>query len=192
MANLLKSMYDSGLAEAMRTSLLGFPLVETVHVVAITLVVGTVLIVDLRLLGLASGQRAYTRVSSDLLKWTWIGFAVALVTGLIMFSSNAMVYFENTALRIKFALMLAAGINMVIFHFLSEKSVRDDRSAGPAAAKIAAILSLCLWVGVVVAGRWAGFTLAGKTDAGAAADMNFDDFLGGGDPAAPPAPAPVK
>ncbi len=190
MANLLQSLYDTGLAETLRTSLLAFPLVETVHVVAITLVVGTILIVDLRLLGVASGRRPYTRLSSELLKWTWIGFAIAVVSGVIMFTSNAMVYFENTAFRLKMIMMLVAGINMVIFQFLTEKSVRlwDDRPSGPPAAKIAAVVSLCMWVSVVVAGRWIGFTLAGKTEAPAAADMNFEDFLGDSSEAPPPAP----
>jgi hypothetical protein len=103
------------------------------------------------------------------------------------------VYFNNTSFRIKMVLMLLAGINMAIFQLLTERSVKlwDDRPAAPSAGKIAAILSLCLWIGVICAGRVIGFTSTQKaTETAPPADVNFDDFLSG-DAAGPPPPAPA-
>lgn len=193
---LMQSLFDLGLSETLRQSLYAFPLIESVHVIAITLVFGTIVIVDLRLLGVASGHRPFTRLAPELLKWTWMAFALAAVTGSLMFISNAVVYFHSTPFRIKMVLMALAGINMAIFQVLTEKSVHlwDDRPVAPPAGRIAALLSLCLWIGVICAGRVIGFGLAGKTvaeppPAGAAA-VDFDDFLGSG-PAAPPPAANV-
>ncbi len=81
MENLMQGLFDLGLAQQIRASLYAFPLIEAAHVIAITLVFGTISIVDLRLLGVASGHRPYTKLSSELLKWTWIAFALAVITG---------------------------------------------------------------------------------------------------------------
>ncbi len=198
MENLMQGLFDLGLANQIRTSLFAFPLIEAAHVIAITLVFGTIAVVDLRLLGVASGHRPYTKLSSELLKWTWLFFALAVITGGLMFISNAVVYFNNTPFRIKMVLMLLAGINMAVFQLLTEKSVKlwDDRPMAPAAGRIAAILSLCLWIGVICAGRVIGFTSTQKaTEAAPPSDVNFDDFLGGdstepppAEPVTPPAP----
>ncbi len=201
MESLLQTLHDLPLADSMRKSLYLFPLIEAAHVIAIALVFSTIAVVDLRLLGVASGGRRYSRLSSELLKFTWFAFGLAVVTGSLMFISNAVIYFNNTPFRIKMILMLLAGVNMAIFQFVTERSVKqwDDRPSAPTAGKIAGILSLCFWIGVICAGRVIGFTLSGKAAEAAPppADMNFDDFLGGDSdapppatPATPPTPAP--
>ena len=91
--------------------------IETIHVIAITLVFGTIAIVDFRLLGLGSNNRPVTELCRDVLPWTWIAFAFAAVTGGLLFVSHATQYFGNTAFRAKMLLMLLAGINMVVFEF---------------------------------------------------------------------------
>src|SRR5450631_295648 len=91
----LKSLEDSGLAAHIRASLLFFPLLEAVHVLALSLVVGTIMTFDLRLLGLASAHRSVQRVADDILKWTWAGFALSALTGSLMFITNARVYYSN-------------------------------------------------------------------------------------------------
>jgi hypothetical protein len=193
MQALLTALYDSALAKAIRDSLLAFPLIEAAHVIAITLVFGTIAIVDLRLLGVASGHRPFTRLAPEILKWTWIAFALAVVTGGLMFISNAHVYFENLPFRIKMVLMLLAGINMGVFQVLAHRSVHlwDDRAAAPLAGRAAAVLSLALWLGVIGAGRLIGFTSTQRaTEAAPPADVDFDNFLS--DSAGPPPPAPAK
>jgi hypothetical protein len=189
----LKSLEDSGMATAIRNSAYWFPTLEAVHVMALAIMLGTITVVDLRLIGLASKGRSAERVSSEVLKWTWGAFAVVAVSGAIMFTTNARVYAHNTAFLIKLALLAAAGINMVVFHATAERSIaRWDRQAAPPIGKATAILSLMLWVAVVFAGRVVGFTTTGmeaKQAAPPPSTTNFDDFLSGGASSGPPAQA---
>jgi hypothetical protein len=188
---LLDALKNSGLATTIRNSLLFFPLLEAVHVIALTLVFGTIMIVDLRILGVASTSRSYTRVSSDMLKLTWAAFALAAITGSLMFITNARVYFDNTFFRFKFALMALAGLNMLVFQLTSGRSLArwNESGSAPRSAKAAAIASLGLWVLVIGMGRTVGFTTTGAAAKLAAPPPNvdFDSFLSSG-PAASSAP----
>jgi hypothetical protein len=188
----LKSLEDSGLATTIRNSAYLFPSLEAVHVIALSLVLGSIMVVDLRLLGLASRQRSATRVSVELLWWTWAGFALAALSGVIMFTTNARVYAHNTAFLIKMAMLVVAGLNMVVFHVTSARSMsRWDRQAAPPIGKLGAALSLTLWIAIVFAGRVIGFTTTGqeaKQQAPPPSNVDFDQFLGGGSSDSPPAP----
>src|ERR1700680_4676132 len=93
-----------------------FPWIESVHVLAIVLVVGTISIVDLRLLGVASLNRAVSRVMRDVLPYTWGAFVMAAITGALLFSSNATAYAHNFFFQGKLILLTIAGLNMAIFH----------------------------------------------------------------------------
>jgi hypothetical protein len=195
----LKSLEDSGLATTIRNSAYWFPTLEAIHVMALGLMLGTITVVDLRLLGLASKGRSAARVSSEVLKCTWAAFAVVALSGVIMFTTNARVYAHNTAFLIKLGLLVVAGINMAVFHLTAERTIdRWDRQAAPPIGKAAAALSLFLWIAVVFAGRVVGFTTTGqeaKEQAPPPSTTNFDDFLSGGPssgPPAAPAPAPAK
>jgi hypothetical protein len=196
----LKSLEDSGLATAIRNSAYWFPTLEAIHVMALALMLGSITVVDLRLLGLASKERSAARVSGEVLKWTWGAFAVVALSGVIMFTTNARVYAHNTAFLIKMGLLVVAAINMAIFHLGAERTIdKWDHEAAPPSGKLAAGLSLALWIGVIVAGRVIGFTTTGQEAKEAApppSTTNFDDFLTGGPssgpPATPAAPAPAK
>ena len=135
-----------------------FPFLESVHVLAVGLVVGSILTVDLRLLGVAGISYAASRVTRELIPWAWGAFAVAAVTGLGMFMTRASVYVENPAFQIKLALLVLAFANMTVFQFRTFRDVEDwDTDARPpVAARVAGAASLVLWVGIVVAGRWTG------------------------------------
>ena len=136
-----------------------FPTIETTHVLALTLVVGTIAMVDLRLLGFASREIGAVRLSKDLLPWTWTAFVVAAITGSLMFISAATKYYANIPFRIKMVLLVLAGTNMLVLHFGAWKSSGqwDMTLPTPRAVRLAAALSLVFWVGVVVSGRWIGF-----------------------------------
>jgi hypothetical protein len=191
----LKSLEDTGFASGIRNSLYIFPLLESVHVMALSLVFGTIIVVDLRLLGVASRQRPFERLSSELLKWTWGAFALSALTGAIMFTTNARVYADNTAFRVKLVLLVLAGLNMMAFHLTAGRTVRlwDRQPSAPPLGRIAAVLSLVLWIGVIVAGRVIGFTTTGaqaKETAPPPSTVNFDEFLTNTPTSSSPPPAP--
>lgn len=136
-----------------------FPTIETVHVFALVLVVGTIMTVDLRLLGLTNKERPFSQVASEMLPWTWVAFTVAALAGMMMFSSKALTYYANIPFRLKMICLLLAGINMVMFHWLGTRRLEAwDRGPPPRAARFAGGASLLLWTMIVAAGRWIGFT----------------------------------
>ena len=152
---------DSALADNIRENDLLFPLIESVHVVSICLVVGSILVIDLRLLGLASINRPVSRITKAILPLTWIAFAVAAASGLLLFISNATKYLENGYFVAKILLICAAGLNMAIFHGINAKDLPrwEYEAALPRPARLAGGLSILLWVAVVACGRWIGFTM---------------------------------
>ena len=158
---LISYFENSALADNIRENDLLFPLIESVHVVSICLVVGSILVVDLRLLGLASLDRSVSRVSRGILPLTWFAFAVAVASGSLMFISNATKYLENGYFIAKLLLIGAAGLNMVIFHAISARNQPqwDNQARLPLQARLAGGLSILLWISVVACGRWIGFTM---------------------------------
>lgn len=190
----LKWLEATGVATRIREGLYLFPVLESIHVLALALVFGTIAVVDLRLLGLASVQRSFTKIGSDILKWTWIAFSVSVVTGALMFMTNAEGYYHNFYFRTKTVLLILAGINMMAFELTAGRTVRrwDNAPSAPMAGKAAAAVSIVLWVGIIFMGRMVGFTTTGKAVVAkpAPTNINFDDFLGGGGPA-PGGPAPT-
>jgi len=178
---MLEWLQRTSVAVQIRDSLFTFPVLESIHVVGLALVFGTIAILDLRLLGVASTDRPVSRLMSDLLKWTWAAFALTALTGGLMFSTNAVVYFHNTFFRAKMILLVLAALNMLVFELTARRTMdRWDRSGSPPRmAKVVATLSLVIWVGVIVAGRVIGFTATRSTvPAEAAPDVNFEDLLG--------------
>lgn len=138
-----------------------FPQVECIHVVAIAAVVGTIFLVDTRLIGLSSMKLSFLHISRRLLPWTWAGFVLAVVTGFLLFASNAVAYYENGAFRLKLMLMSLAAVNMLYFELVTFRSVGawETSAKPPFAARLAGGLSMALWCGVIVTGRWIGFSL---------------------------------
>jgi len=152
----------TSLAAFIRENSFAFPWLESFHVMAIALVLGVISIVDLRLLGIAGvGYRA-SRLMRSLLPLTWGAFAVAALTGALMFCSQPALYLKTPAFQLKLVLLVLAGLNMAAFHLLTSRSIAtwDAERRTPTAAKVAGLLSLSLWVAVVFAGRFVGFTLS--------------------------------
>src|SRR5712671_772142 len=157
----LRWLEATPVAETIRENEVQFPWIESFHVLAIVLVVGTISIIDLRLLGIASLERAATRLMGDVLPWTWGAFVIAAITGSLLFASNAPNYAHNFFFQGKMVLLAAAGINMAIFHAFGIRDAArwDTLRRTPPAARTAGAVSLMLWVAVVAFGRWIGFTL---------------------------------
>lgn len=157
--SLISDIHASAVGEWMRSSLLAMPVVEALHVFAATTVFGSILVVDLRLLGLAGADRPYTRISDEMIRLTWVAFAVAALAGALMFCANANTYFVNTAFRLKMLALLGAGINMAVFQGITRRGVAAwDAALPPLPARMAGAISLLLWITVIVLARWIGFT----------------------------------
>ena len=167
----------SAVAATIRNSLYLFALIESFHVVGVAAVVGTVLVIDLRLLGLASINRPFTLIASDVFRWTWLAFGLAAVTGALMFVTNATMYFVNPYFRVKMALLVLAGLNMLVFELTARRSVGQWNAlpAAPPSGRRVAVASLAIWVAVIFLGRWVGFTLT-TTAAPANEELNLEEL----------------
>ena len=122
-----------------------FPLLESLHVVGLALLLGSILMLDLRLLGWTARGNLPAQMSAGMMGWVWLGFGIALVSGMGMFISRPSAYAANTAFQIKFVLLMVLGGNLALY-----------RLTRLSTARIAATVSLVAWAGVVLAGRWTG------------------------------------
>jgi len=150
---------QSPIGAAVRQSLWLFPAIETVHLLGMTVLVGTVAAFDLRLLGWALQRTRVSDVARRLLPWTWMGFGLQVMTGALLFSSEGVKMYVNPAFRLKMLLICLAGVQALIFRLVAGRNLAawDERAAVPVAARIGGLISILLWIGVVAAGRWIGF-----------------------------------
>jgi hypothetical protein len=158
---LISVVENSSVAAAVRENDTLFPLIESIHVLAISLVVGSIFAVDLRLLGIAWLSRPVSRVTAGILPLTWCTFTLAVVSGGLLLISNATRYLANGYMVAKLVLIAVAGVNMLAFHLsgVRDQSSWDNDPRPPLKARVAGGLSILLWVAVVTCGRWIGFTM---------------------------------
>jgi hypothetical protein len=154
-----KWLEQTSVGAGIRESLWLFPAIETLHLLGMAALVGTVAVFDLRLLGWMLRRERVSQLAARLLPWSWAGFAVQVVTGTLLFSSEAVKVYANPAFRVKMLLIFLAGVHALIFHWSVYRGVAswDDSEALPAGAKLAGFVSILLWVGIVAAGRFIGF-----------------------------------
>ena len=140
---------------ALHESLYVWPLLESTHVLCLTLFVGTAFMLDLRLLGIAMTHVPASEFTARVLPWTRFGFAVMVITGVLLFTATPVVYYQSIFFRVKVILLIVAGFNVWFFHSRIHRRVAewnlDERP--PRAARVAAVVSLVAWTGVVIAGR---------------------------------------
>jgi len=153
--HLCQILYDSRFGTMIRESDNAFPIIESVHVLSITLLIGTIAVLDLRMLGVILRQVPVTRVARNVFPLTWTGFCVSVMSGFLLFWSEAAKMYTNPAFRIKIVLLLLAGLNPFIFHTTVYRRVHEweELHLSPWRARAAAIASLTLWSGVIIAGR---------------------------------------
>ena len=144
----------SALAVAMRQWLWLYPIVEIVHIVGFVVLVGAAVLFDLRLLGV-SPHLSVTSMAGYLLPWARASLVLVVPSGLLMFSAHATEMADNPAFRLKLTGLVAAGLNVALFHVGPFKSVRvwDHDVVAPMTARIAALASLLLWIGIIACGR---------------------------------------
>ena len=148
------ALSHSALGQFMQTSRWGFALVETVHLVALAILGGSVLIIDLRLLGVALKRDSALSISRDLRRLLLGSLVLLILSGIAMLSEEALKCYYNPAFRWKMALLAAS----VLFYFtVHRRAVSTTAEGGPRAwTRLAALISLTLWLGVGVAGRAIG------------------------------------
>jgi len=157
---ICKWLESTHTAAEIRESTWLFPTIETIHVLAILIVVGSISMFDFRLLGFTGRDRTVREIYNEVMPWTRSGFGIAAIAGFLLFSSNATKYYHNFPFRMKMLVLLLAGINTAVFEFWTFRNVAswDRDSRLPRAARFAGACSLVLWIFVVAFGRWIGFT----------------------------------
>ena len=145
---------------ALHESMWVYPIVESVHVLALCLFLGLAVMLDLRLLGVTFRSVRVSDVAERLLPWTRTGFAVMVVSGALLFYAVPVKTYQNIFFRVKLAMLIMAGINVWVFHSTIYRTVGawDLDAVPPRKARVAGALSLALWAGIVVAGRMIAYS----------------------------------
>lgn|SRR5690606_15498944 len=153
---------DLAVSDAIRQSASAFPWLESVHVMAICTVVGLIAIVDLRLIGIPAHTPSLRRLESHTLPIVWASFAVSVLSGALLFASNAVRYIKNDDFQIKMLLIALLFLNMCLFQYVIKRGLNldEDQIQLSMGARLAGSVSLTLWIAVVFFGRRIGFTLA--------------------------------
>lgn len=152
-ASLLSWLESSAPAVWVRESIWAYPAIETAHILGFTVLVGGAVMFDLRLLGFT---RALPIVAAarHLLRWSRLSLLVVVPTGVMLFMTQAVATWANPAFRLKLLLLAAAGLNALVFHLWTFKSVEEwEQRPAPVKAKVVALLSLVIWAGVITCGR---------------------------------------
>jgi hypothetical protein len=158
-STLCQWLEQTGVGTSIRESLWLFPIIETIHIFGIILLVGATSILDLRLMGLTFRDESVSRLAGRFIPWALAGFIIQVVTGSLLFLSEATKMYSNLGFEIKMGLIIVAGLNALIFHSVAYKSVGkwDHDPVGPLSARVAGLLSILLWFGIVAAGRWIAY-----------------------------------
>ncbi len=146
---------------AIRESTWVFPIIETTHVLGLSLSVGLLVVSDLRLTGFVMRRRPASEVFRQVAPWMLAGFTIMFASGLLLFWSQAAKAYDSVFFRIKLGLLLLAGVNAAIYHFTIYQRMDEweNKLIPPASARIAGWLSLVIWAGIIAAGRTMAYTL---------------------------------
>jgi hypothetical protein len=146
----------SGLGVLMRESAVLYPLANIAHILGLVLFVGSILFLDLRLIGFARSLPALN-VARALTPVMMFGFVLQVASGVLLFSADARPLWNNPVMQVKAALIAFGIINALIFRTLWNRRLADWDETAPGIARTQAGLSLLTWLGVAVCGRFAGY-----------------------------------
>ena len=147
---------QSFIGEAIRNSQWLFPVIESIHLLALVLIAGAVLVVDMRLFGVGLRRQPVAQLARDAQPWLIGGLMVMLTTGILLFLSEAIKCYYSSAFAWKMTSLLLA----LIFTFSVRRKVAlaDEGRVGPLWSRLVAVVSVALWSGVGIGGRWIGFS----------------------------------
>lgn len=151
---MLEWIAGTWLNHAMNDNAWAFPMAEAAHFFGLCLLMGSIGIIDLRLLGF--GRSLSLRAVHQLLLLVWIGFGINLITGILFIFSSADFYYPNMAFRVKLVLLLLAGLNALWYQLAVHKQLASWPETGdaPSQAKVVAGISLGLWISIIFFGRF--------------------------------------
>jgi hypothetical protein len=147
---------NSAVGEAIRNSTWLFPVIEAVHLLGLAVIGGAVLVVDLRLLGLGLRRQPVAQLARDAQPWLVGSLTVMLATGTLLFTSEAIKCYDHAAFWVKMTSLFLA----IVFTFTVQRRVvmSDETRVKPIWSKVVALVSVMLWSGVGIGGRWIGFS----------------------------------
>jgi hypothetical protein len=158
--DILTWVQNTGWATGIKESSLLFPIIEGSHIMALSFSVGMIMILDMRLLRISFRSETVSSIMEQLMPFTLAGFAVEMLTGVLLFLTQAVKAYGNTFFRIKMILLLLAGINAVYYQVkYYPKMAEWDRTATPFGVRVIAVMSLALWAGVIACGRTMAYEL---------------------------------
>ncbi len=157
----LQWLNDTTFSITMRDSTWAEPVVETIHVLTLTLFLGFTVLLDLRLLGVSMRRRRASEVMAQLNPCLMVGFLVMIVTGVLLFCGDPVAFYNSIFFKVKMLMLSLAGLNVWLFNATVGRKMAewDIDSEMPSSAKAAAVVSLVLWVAIVAAGRAIAYSL---------------------------------
>jgi len=146
----------SGIGETIRKSSWLFPVIEAIHLLGLGVIGGAVLVVDLRLLGLGLRRQSAAQLTRDAQPWLVGSLVLMIITGGLLFLSEAIKCYYHDAFWFKMSCLFLA----IVFTFTIQRKVTmsDETRVSPVCGKVVAIVSVLLWAGVGIGGRWIGFS----------------------------------
>lgn len=153
-AALLGALEEGSIASAVRESMWLYPLIEIAHIVGFTILVGAVILFDLRVLGVS--KRVPVRLlARHLLPWSAAALLLIVPAGLLLFATEATALIDNRAFVTKMVLLMLAGTNAAAFHMgaLRDAEQWDQSVTAPLTARLHAAASMLIWIGVIACGR---------------------------------------
>jgi len=154
-------LHDTSFGTVIRESTWAEPIIETVHVLTLTVFLGFVILLDLRLLDLAFRHTPVSRIFRHLNPWLFAAFAVMLVTGITLFAGDPVLFYSTIFFKLKMIMLVLAALNVVVFNLTLGRTLEqwDVLAQTPRGAKITGLLSLVLWISVVACGRGIAYVL---------------------------------
>jgi hypothetical protein len=143
----------SWLSLEIRSSTWQFAIIEMIHLLGLTVLLGALMVLDLRLFGFGMRKQPVSQLAKDLTAWTWTGLVTILGSGVLLFFGEPMKLFGSPSFHVKMLLLFLA----IVFQFTLFRKVTLNDGASPGLDKVAGVLSLFLWFGVGLAGRAIGF-----------------------------------
>ena len=160
MPQLLAWLEATPISLLVRESIWGFPIVVAIHIMGLMLSIGLLVWFDLRLLGASMRGYRASAMYRRLAPWMFTGFAMMMLSGLMLFAAFATAAYENLYFRIKVAAMVLAAVNAFVYHRYTERRIVEwDAGAPPSGARLAGLVSICVWFVVIVSGRMMSYTM---------------------------------